>query len=67
MDIKVARKDLKERQKVLAKRLNEILAQEQNLAQEKKQIIEEIKLNNGEARMLDKLSDNGKQSKGKNA
>ena len=60
MEIKEARKDLQKRQEALAKRLNEILAQEQSLAREKQQVIEEIKLNNGEARLLVRLSDNGK-------
>jgi len=65
MDIKEAKKDLKERQQKLANRLNQILTQEQNLAQEKKQVIEEITRNNGEARMLQRLGDNGKQPKKK--
>jgi len=56
MDVKEARKDLKRRQQALADRLNGIIAQEQNLAQEKQQVIEEIKLNNGEARMLNRLN-----------
>ena len=63
MDIKDIRKDLQKRQKALATRLNEILTQEQSLAQEKKHIIEEIKLNNGEARLLKRL--NGDKPKGK--
>jgi chaperonin cofactor prefoldin len=56
MDIKEAKADLKKRQEALAKRFNEILTQEESLAREKKQIIEEIKLNNGEARLLNRLN-----------
>lgn len=63
MDIKEARKDLNRRQHDLADRLNKIIAQEQSLAREKLQVIEEIKANNGEARMLNRLSDNGKKAK----
>jgi len=63
MDIKDIKKDLQKRQEALATRLNEILTQEQSLDQEKKHIIEEIKLNNGEARLLKRL--NGDKPKGK--
>ena len=63
MEIQKERADLKKRQEALVKRLNEILTQEQSLAQERQQIIEEIKLNNGEARMLKRL--NGDKPKGK--
>jgi len=61
MDIKEEKADLQKRQGALATRLNEILTQEQNLAQEKRQIIEEIKLNNGEARMLNRLNGDKKK------
>lgn len=63
MDIKEALKDLKSRQQALANRLNDILTKEQSLAREKQQVIEEIKLNNGEARMLNRLSKNGDKGK----
>lgn len=65
MDIKEAKADLETRQEALANRLNEILTQEQSLAQEKRQVIEEITLNNGEARALKNLGDNGKKAKDK--
>lgn len=65
MDIKAEKADLRKRQEALAKELNDIISQEQALAQQKQRVIHEITMNNGEARMLNRLSDNGAKSKGK--
>ena len=56
MDIKEAKADLQKRQEALAKELQEI-------EQRRAEIIREITMNNGEARMLKTLSDNGKTKK----
>jgi len=63
LDIETARADLKKRQESLAKRLNEILALEKELGDERSSVIHEITMNNGEARMLNRLSDNGDKPK----
>ena len=58
MDIEVLRADLKTRQEAVAKEYNDLVTQEQALAQRKRSLIEEIHKLNGETRMLNKLSDN---------
>ncbi|MCJ7829390.1 MAG: hypothetical protein MUP81_06590 [Dehalococcoidia bacterium] len=63
MNIAQAKIDLKKRQEALAKELNQILAQEQALAQRKMGVIQEITMNNGEVRALNRLSGNGHQPK----
>lgn len=55
MDIAKEKADLKERQEALVKELNEVIAQEQALAQRKQQLIEEALRLNGEARLLNRL------------
>lgn len=56
MDIKQSKEDLQKRQENLAKEFNEIIAEERVLAQRKAQVIQEITMNNGEARMLNRLN-----------
>ena len=63
MNREQAKADLQKRQEALAKELNEIIAEEQALAQRKAKVVHEITMNNGEARMLKTLSDNGKDKK----
>ena len=54
MDIREAKADLQKRQEALAKELNQI-------EQRRQEIIKEITMNNGEARLLKNLSDNGQK------
>jgi peptidoglycan hydrolase CwlO-like protein len=54
MDIQKEKADLKERQETVVKGLNEVIAQEQALAQRRQQLIEEALRLNGEARMLNR-------------
>ena len=56
MDIEVLRADLKTRQEAVAKEYNDLVTQEQALAQRKRSLIEEIHKLNGETRMLNKLN-----------
>lgn len=63
MEIKEAQADLKTRQEAVVKGINEVIAQEQALAAQKQGLIEEALRLNGEARLLNKLSDNGKKQK----
>jgi multidrug resistance efflux pump len=65
MNIAQAKADLKKRQEALAKEFNQILAQEQALAQRKAQLIQEITMNNGEVRGYKRLSGNGAKPKEK--
>jgi peptidoglycan hydrolase CwlO-like protein len=61
MDIQKEKASLKERQEAVVKGLNEVIAQEQALAQQKQQLIEEALRLNGEARLLNRLDgDKGK-------
>jgi len=55
MDIQKEKAELKERQEAVVKDLNEVMAQEQALAQRKQQLIEEALRLNGEARLLNRL------------
>ena len=65
MDIQKEQADLKTRQEAVVKGLNEVIAQEQALAAQKQQLVEEALRLNGEARLLNKLSKNGDKPKGK--
>jgi len=62
MDIKTAKADLKKRQEAVVKGINEVIAQEQQLAVQKQGLIEEALRLNGEARMLNRLDGNNKKS-----
>ena len=55
MDIQKEKAELKERQEAVVKGLNEVMAQEQAVAQRKQQLIEEALRLNGEARLLNRL------------
>jgi peptidoglycan hydrolase CwlO-like protein len=63
IDVKQAKADLKVRQEAIVKELNQIIADQQALAQRRAELTEEALRLNGEARFLNGLSDNG--SKGK--
>ena len=63
MDIKEARADLKKRQEAVVKDLNEVMAQQQALAQRRQQLTEAALRLNGEARSLNRLD--GDKPKGK--
>ena len=65
MEIKEAKEDLQKRQEGLAKELNEVITQEQAVVRHKAGLIEEITRNNGEARLLQRLSENGDKTQGK--
>ena len=54
MDIEQAKADLKKRQEALAQEL-------QSIDKRRGEIIHEITMNNGEARLLKNLSDNGQK------
>jgi hypothetical protein len=56
MDIQKERATLKERQEAVVKELNEVIVQEQALANRKQQLIEEALQLNGEARLLNRLN-----------
>jgi len=59
MEIKEAKEvkaDLKTRQEAVVKGINEVIAQEQQLAAQKQGLIEEALRLNGEARMLNRLN-----------
>ena len=56
MDIEELKEDLKTRQEAVAKEYNDLVTQEQALAQRKRSLIEEIHKLNGETRMLNKLN-----------
>lgn len=55
MDIKTAKADFKKRQKAVVKEINQITAQQQQLAARMRELIEEAHRLNGEARMLKRL------------
>ena len=55
MDIKKEKADLKERQEVVVKEINEIIAQRQQLEARLKELIKETDRLNGEARLLNRL------------
>ena len=55
MDIAKEKQDLKERQEAVINGLNEVIAQEQALAQQKQSLIEEALRLNGEGRLLSRL------------
>ena len=55
MDIQKEKASLKERQEAVIRDLNEVIAQEQAIAQRKQQLIEEALRLNGEARLLTRL------------
>jgi len=61
MDIIEAQADLKHRQEAVVKELNEVISQQQVLAQRRQALTDEAKMLNGEARLLDRLSENGKK------
>jgi len=61
-DIKEAQADLKKRQKALVKDLNEVMAQQQQLAKRREELTQEALRLNGEARLLKRL-DGDKPSK----
>ena len=63
MEIKEAKADLKKRQEALVRELNEVIAQQQALANRRQQLTEEALKLNGEAQMLNRL--NGDKPKGK--
>lgn len=65
MEIKEARAGLDKRQKALVKELNEVIAQQQALANRRQQLTEEALRLNGEARMLNSLSKNGDKTQEK--
>jgi len=56
MTIEELKEDLKTRQEAVAKEYNDLVTQEQALAQRKRSLIEEIHKLNGETRMLNKLN-----------
>ena len=63
MEIKEAQVDLKQRQEAVVKEMNENIAQRQLSEARFKELVKEADMLNGEARMLNKLSDNGKKQK----
>ena len=65
VNIETARKELKERQDAVVKEINEVTAQVQALTQRRQALILEAERLNGENRMLNRLSDNGKSRKSK--
>ena len=63
MDIETLKADHTTRAEAVAKRLNEVLELERRVAAEKQQLINESLQLNGEARILNRLSDNGDKPK----
>jgi len=63
VNIKEARKDLKKRQESVVGRINANIAQQRQLQAEMQELAKEAEHLNGEARMLNKLSGNGKKQK----
>ena len=55
MDIKQAKADLKKRQEAVVKELNQVIAQQQALANRRQQLTEEALRLNGETRLLKRL------------
>ena len=55
MDIQKEKASLKERQDAVIRDLNEVISQEQAIAQRKQQLIEEALRLNGETRLLTRL------------
>lgn len=60
MNIKALKEDLKKRQTTIVEELNQVIAQEQALAQQKEQLVQEALRLNGEARMLNRLNGDNK-------
>jgi len=56
MDIKEAKADLKKRQEVVVEELNQVMSQQQALAQRRQGLVKEADMLNGEARMLNRLN-----------
>lgn len=59
MEIKEAEADLAKRQEALGEELNQVVAQQQQLAKRREELIQEALRLNGERRMLQRLSQNG--------
>jgi len=63
MDIKQEKENLRKREEPVVRELNQVIGQEKALAARKKELVDEALRLNGEARLLNKLSDNGKKQK----
>jgi hypothetical protein len=61
MELKELQADHKARAEAVAKELNEVIVQQQALAQRRQVLTEEALRLNGEARMLQRLSKDGEQ------
>jgi len=56
MDIKEAQADFKKRQEALVEELNQVMAQQQQLAKRREELTQEALRLNGEARLLNRLN-----------
>ena len=65
MDIAREKAELTDRQQKVLAELNQVISQINLLSKRKAEVITEIERLNGEGRMLNRLSDNGKPSPGK--
>jgi len=65
MEIKEAKADLKKRQEAVAKEINQNATLQQQLQARMKELVRIAEHQNGEADMLNRLSDNGNKDKGK--
>lgn len=63
MDIKELQADHKARTEALVKELNEVIAQQQSLAQRRQVLTEEALKLNGESRLLNRLTKDGDKPK----
>jgi len=62
MDIKTAKADLKKRQEVVVAEINQVAAQQQQLAERMRELIREADMLNGEDRLLKRLDGNTDKS-----
>ena len=63
MDIQKERADLKKRQEVVVKEINQNITQQQQLEARMQKLLKEADMLNGEARILNRLSKDGNKTK----